>query len=73
MKDVSSGIVTLKVFFLLFLTVALIRKSTAHNFLHKIRQRRGFECSPGGCSAEVSEAGELAEVEEGNVSCGLQT
>ncbi|KAF6735736.1 Vesicle-associated membrane protein 3 [Oryzias melastigma] len=50
---------------------ALIRKSTAHNFLHKIRQRRGFECSPGGCSAEVSEAGELAEVEEGNESLSL--
>ncbi|RVE72605.1 hypothetical protein OJAV_G00040620 [Oryzias javanicus] len=49
----------------------LIRKSTAHNFLHKIRQRRGFECSPGGCSAEVSEAGELAEVEEGNESLSL--
>ncbi|XP_078803846.1 uncharacterized protein LOC144992215 [Oryzias latipes] len=45
---------------------ALIGKSSAHNFLLKIRQRRGFECSPGGCSTEASEAGEVTEVKEGN-------
>ncbi|TDH14163.1 hypothetical protein EPR50_G00041660 [Perca flavescens] len=43
---------------------ALLRKSTATDFLQKIREKRESECFPGGCSSEVSEAGELMEAED---------
>lgn len=41
--------------------IALLRKSTATDFLQKVREKRASECFPGGCSTEVSEAGELIE------------
>lgn len=44
--------------------IALLRKSTATDFLQKIRDKRESECFPGGCSSEVSEAGELMEAED---------
>ncbi|CAK6955811.1 hypothetical protein EPR50_G00041660 [Scomber scombrus] len=43
---------------------ALLRKSTASDFLQKIRAKRTSECFPGGCSTEDSEARELMEVDE---------
>lgn len=48
---------------LLMCNVALLRKSTASDFLQKIRAKRVSECFPGGCSTEDSEAGELIEVD----------
>ncbi|KAL6111688.1 uncharacterized protein ACO6RY_08615 [Pungitius sinensis] len=42
---------------------ALLRKSTAMDFLQKNREKRESECFPGGCSREVSEAGELMEAD----------
>lgn len=42
--------------------IALLRKSTATDFLQKVREKRASECFPGGCSTEVSEAGEMIEV-----------
>ncbi|KAG7238333.1 hypothetical protein INR49_031045 [Caranx melampygus] len=47
---------------------ALLRKSTASDFLQKIREKRAPECFPGGCSTEVSESAELLEVDMGYVS-----
>lgn len=47
---------------------ALLRKSTAMDFLQKIRETRSSECFPGGCSTEISEAGELIEADVGYVS-----
>ncbi len=47
---------------------ALLGKSTATDFLQKVRERRSSECFPGGCSTEISEAGELIEADVGFVS-----
>lgn len=47
---------------------ALLRKSAAFDFLHKVREKRAAECFPGGCSTEVSETQELIEVDSGYVS-----
>lgn len=47
---------------------ALLRKSTATDFLQKVREKRASECFPGGCSTEVSEAGEQIEADVGYVS-----
>ncbi|KAM4583173.1 uncharacterized protein V3H82_007031 [Fundulus diaphanus] len=41
---------------------ALLGKSSAYDFLQKVRERRGLECFPGGCSTEISEAEELIDV-----------
>lgn len=51
-----------------FCVIALLRKSTASDFLQKIREKRASECFPGGCSTEVIEVGELLEVDVGYVS-----
>lgn len=40
---------------------ALLRKSSAMDFLIKGREKRASECFPGGCSTEVSEAEESLE------------
>lgn len=48
--------------------IALLRKSTASDFLQKIREKRESECFPGGCSTEVLEVGELLEVDVSYVS-----
>lgn len=47
---------------------ALLRKSTATDFLQKVREKRSSECFPGGCSTEDNETGELMEVDVGYVS-----
>lgn len=51
--------------------IALLRKSTATNFLQKIREKRESECFPGGCSTEVDETGELMEAEDGGYVSSL--
>ncbi|KAM8917596.1 uncharacterized protein AB9W97_002696 [Spinachia spinachia] len=43
---------------------ALLRKSTATDFLQKNREKRESECFPGGCSREVNEVGELMEADD---------
>ncbi|XP_014022068.1 uncharacterized protein isoform X2 [Salmo salar] len=40
---------------------ALLRKSTAADFLRPVREKRAAECFPAGCSMEDSEAEELLE------------
>ncbi|KAI3370262.1 hypothetical protein L3Q82_025040 [Scortum barcoo] len=45
---------------------SLLRKATATDFL-QIREKRSSECFPGGCSTEISEAGELVEADVGYV------
>lgn len=47
---------------------ALLRKSTATDFLQKVREKRSSECFPGGCSTEDNETGELMEVDVSYVS-----
>ncbi len=44
---------------------ALLRKSTAADFLQKVRDKRASECFPEGCSTEDGEAEELMEVNVG--------
>ncbi|KAL7408117.1 hypothetical protein ABVT39_018587 [Epinephelus coioides] len=41
---------------------ALLRKSTAMDFLQKIREKRESECFPGGCSTESGEEMEAEDV-----------
>ncbi|KAM6947235.1 uncharacterized protein PEZ65_000919 isoform 2-T2 [Lycodopsis pacificus] len=41
-----------------------LRKSAATDFFQKIREKRESECFPGGCSREVSEAGELMQAHD---------
>lgn len=40
---------------------ALLRKSTATDFLQRVKENRAAECFPEDCSTEVGEAEELAE------------
>lgn len=48
---------------------ALLRKSTASDFLQKTREEEPSRCFSGGCSStELSEAEELIDVNAGNVS-----
>lgn len=47
---------------------ALLRKSTATEFLRKVKEKRAAECFPEDCSSEVDE---LEEVEEVNTSSQL--
>lgn len=42
--------------------VVLLEKSTAYDFLQKIREKRGLECFPGGCSTEIGEAEEQMDM-----------
>ncbi|MEQ2256107.1 hypothetical protein ILYODFUR_020924 [Ilyodon furcidens] len=44
---------------------ALLGKSSAYGFLQKVRERRGLECFPEGCSTEINEAEELIDVNVG--------
>lgn len=46
---------------------ALLRKSTASDFLQKTREKRASECFPGGCSTDISEVREVVDVEVGYV------
>lgn len=59
--DMNTSVLTLCI-------IALLRKSTASDFLQKIREKRASECFPGGCSSEVSESAELLEVDMEYVS-----
>ncbi|XP_014022067.1 uncharacterized protein isoform X1 [Salmo salar] len=52
---------------------ALLRKSTAADFLRPVREKRAAECFPAGCSMEDSEAEELLEANSHYVSSGWQT
>ena len=58
-------------FFVVF--VALLRKSTAADFLKPVREKRAAECFPAGCSMEDSETEELLEANSHFVSSGWQT
>ncbi|KAJ7998932.1 hypothetical protein DPEC_G00210120 [Dallia pectoralis] len=49
------------VFLTYFCGAALLRKSTAADFLRPGRERRGLECFSADCSTEGSEAEELLE------------
>lgn len=40
---------------------ALLRKSTATEFLQKVREKRTAECFPEDCSSEVGEVEEVGE------------
>ncbi|TKS71448.1 Vesicle-associated membrane protein 3 [Collichthys lucidus] len=46
---------------------ALLRKSSATDFLQKVREKRASECFTGGCSTEIGEAGEVLEANMGFV------
>lgn len=63
-KDMAATLLTVMLVVTYICEGALLRKSTASDFLQKIRAKRVSECFPGGCSTEDSEAGELIEVDE---------
>eukprot|EP00064_Thunnus_orientalis_P005531 superscaffoldBa00000546_g5545 len=62
-KDMAATLLTVMLVVTYICEGALLRKSTASDFLQKIRAKRVSECFPGGCSTEDSEAGELIEVD----------
>ncbi|KAI9521053.1 hypothetical protein NQZ68_010755 [Dissostichus eleginoides] len=62
-EDMAATLLTLMLMIPYICEGALLRKSTAMDFLQKTREKRDSECYPRGCSSEASESGELMETE----------
>ncbi|XP_076603354.1 uncharacterized protein LOC143330560 isoform X2 [Chaetodon auriga] len=65
MKDMAATLLAVMLMMAYICEGALLRKSTAMDFLQKVREKRASECFPGGCSRDVSEAGEMVEGDVG--------